>query len=100
MPDRNSQPVIQSDTAKTPSAAVSVGAASSTVVPANPQRVEVTIVNTHATQTVDLTLGSPAVSGQGIRLNANGGSYTTQAYTGIITGWASGAATTLQYAEV
>jgi hypothetical protein len=95
-----SNPGVQSDVAKTPAGSASIGGTSATVVAANPARVEVTIVNTHATQTADLALGATAVAGTGIRLNAAGGSYTTKSYTGIITAIASGAGTTLQYSEV
>lgn len=98
--DRNSQPVVQSDTAKTPSSSATIGVASAVVVPANPQRVEVTICNDHATQVAYLSLGGTAVANTGIRLAAAGGSYTTQAFTGAINAIATGATTVLTFSEV
>lgn len=101
MADRNSQPVVQSDTAKTPAAAVTIGATTGTVVSANPQRVEITICNDHATQVAYLSLGTgAAVVSTGIRLNAAGGSYTTKSYTGAIQAIATGAATVLTVSEI
>lgn len=92
--------VAQASAATTPKAAVTVGASDTSIVAANPQRVEVTIVNDHATQIVYLALGAAAVANQGIRLNAAGGSYTTNAYTGEIRGIATGAGTVVVYSEV
>jgi hypothetical protein len=93
-------------TAKT-SGTVSVGAASGTVVAANISRRELTIVNDHATQIVYLALnitdGSTvptAVLNSGIRLNAAGGSWTTNAYKGPIAAIATGAATGVTVAEI
>jgi hypothetical protein len=90
----------KSDVAKTPKSAVTIGAADAAIVPTNADRVEVTICNDHATQTVYLALGAAAVANQGIRLNAAGGSYTTQAFTGEIRGIASGAGTVVTFSEV
>lgn len=100
MADRNSQPVVQSDTAKTPTSSATIGGTSAAVVPANAQRVEVTICNDHATQIAYLALGATAVLNQGIRLAPAGGSYTTQAFTGAINAIATGATTVLTFAEV
>jgi hypothetical protein len=90
----------QNDSAKTQASFATVGAASGAVVAANPSRIEVTIVNDHATQIVYLSLGGTAVVGSGIRLNAAGGSYTTNAYTGAINGIATGASTNVCFSEV
>lgn len=88
------------DTAKTPQAVVSVGAASVEVVPANRNRLEVTVCNDHATQVLYLSLGGTAVVGQGVRLNAAGGSYSTSAFTGAINAIATGAATPACFSEI
>jgi hypothetical protein len=90
----------QNDTAKTTTGTVTIGGSSATVVAANPGRVEITIVNDHATQIAYLSLGGTAVVGSGIRLNAAGGSYTTNAYTGAINGIATGAGTVLTFTQI
>lgn len=100
MPGRETQPALRAPVAKNPTSAVSVGTTSATVVAANADRIEVTICNDHATQILYLALGATAVVNQGIRLNAAGGSYTTNAYTGIITGVATGATTPAIVVEV
>ncbi len=100
MPNRLVEPVRQTDTAKTPCATVSVGTSSVEVVPANEQRVEITICNDHASQIVYLALGGAAVANRGIRLNAAGGSYTTTSFTGAINAIASGAATGVSFTEI
>lgn len=93
-------PPVQSDTAKTAADSVSVGTSSATVVAANPDRVSVTICNDHATQVLYLALGATAVVNKGIRVNAAGGQVTITAYTGIITGVATGTATVAAFSEV
>lgn len=63
------------------------GVASSTALAANASRKYALIVNDSA-NTIYIFLGATAVLNQGIRLNANGGSYeinSTNLYTGIIT---------------
>jgi hypothetical protein len=90
----------QNDVAHTPTGAATIGASSGAVVAANPGRVEVTICNDHATQVAYLALGATAVINSGIRLNAAGGSYTTNAFTGAINAIASGAGTVLTFSEV
>jgi hypothetical protein len=87
------------DTAKTSQGAVSVGTSSGVLVPANGDRVELTICNDHATQVVYLSLGGTAVANQGIRLGP-GQFYTTNAYTGAVSAIATGAATGVTFAEV
>lgn len=89
----------QTDTAKNTQGAVSVGTSSGVLVPANGDRVELTICNDHATQILYLSLGGTAVASQGIRLGP-GQFYTTNAYTGAVSAIASGAATGACFAEV
>ena len=79
--------------------AVSVNA-STLIVAANPARKSLLLVNNHASNTVWLSLGSAAVSGQGIPLLPNGGSWSCSGseYTGAVYGVAS-SATTVNGAE-
>ncbi len=79
---------------------VSVGGTSAQIVAANADRVEVTIVNDHATQVVYLGFGQAAVLNSGIRLNAAGGSYTTSGFSGAIHAIATGATTAVGFLEV
>lgn len=98
---RNTQPVRQTDVASEPGTAVSVGTTSTVIAAANPDRVEITITNDHATQILYLKLaGAAAEANKGIRVNAAGGSYTTNAYTGEIRGIASGATTPVLVVEI
>lgn len=93
--------IIRKSVADNPGSAVTCGAASVTVAAANPDRAEITIQNDHATQIIYLNLGpEAAVLNEGIRLNAAGGSWTSQAYTGQITGIATGATTPALVTEV
>ena len=91
------------------SGTVSVGAASGVVVASNISRRELTIVNDHATQIVYLALNTTDGSGgttptaalnTGIRLNAAGGSWTTNAYKGPVAAIATGAATGVTVVEI
>lgn len=81
------------------------GVASASVAGKNIGRREITIVNDHATQIIYLQLAtSPdtaptAVVGQGIRLNAAGGSWTSNAWDGAIACIASGAGTNYTIVE-
>lgn len=81
------------------------GAASAVVAVENIGRREITIVNDHATQIIYLQLATvagtapTAVVGQGIRLNAAGGSWTSNLYQGAIASIATGAATVYTIAE-
>lgn len=97
---RTSSPIGQSDLAKTPVSAVTVGASDTLIVAANTARTEVTICNDHATNVLYLALGGTAVVNQGIRVNAAGGSYTTNAFSGAIRGIATGAGTVVTLSEV
>lgn len=75
------------------------GAASAPVAAQSIGRREITIVNDHATQIIYLQLATAegvaptAVVGQGIRLNAAGGSWTSNMWDGAIACIATGAAT-------
>lgn len=89
-----------SGVAKNAGAAVSVLTSSTALVAANPNRREVTVCNDHATQVVYLSLGGTAVANQGIRLNAAGGSYTTNAYTGAIAAISVGGTSPVTVTEV
>jgi hypothetical protein len=81
------------------------GVASAAVVGKNQGRREITIVNDHATQIIYLQLATSdgvaptAVVGQGIRLNAAGGSWTSNMWDGAIACIATGAATPYTIAE-
>lgn len=93
--------VERSSVAADPGSAVAVGAASVTVAPDRPSRVEITIQNDHATQIIYLRLGpGSAVVNTGIRLNAAGGSWTSNSYTGPVQAIATGAATPALVTEV
>lgn len=81
------------------------GAASAAVVGNNRGRREITIVNDHATQVIYLQLATKpdvaptAVVGQGIRLNAAGGSWTSNEWDGAIACIATGASTNYTIVE-
>ena len=89
-----------SDTAREGSGALSVGATTAELVPANPGRVALIVCNDHATQVLYLGLGEAAVANQGIRVNAAGGLHRIDYYTGAVNVIASGAATVCCYVEV
>ena len=80
--------------------AVSVNA-STQIVAANAARKSLILVNNHATVTVWLSLGTAAVSGQGIPLLPLGGSWSCLGceYTGSVYGIAA-SATTVNGAEI
>jgi hypothetical protein len=93
-------------TAKT-SGAISVLITTTTIVPANISRRELTIVNDHATQVLYLALNTTdgstvpaAVANSGIRLNAAGGSWTTNAYKGPVAGISVGGTSVVTVAEI
>lgn len=82
------------------SGAAAVATSSTAVVTANDDRIELTIVNDSDT-VVYLALGEAAVPNKGIRLNANGGSWTTQAFTGAVDGIHAGTGSkVVTYVEV
>lgn len=92
-------------TAKT-SGAVNVGTGSTTVLPFNISRREVTIVNDGtnivylALNTTDGVTVPTAAADSGIRLNASGGSWTSSHYKGPIAGIALVAANIVTVAEI
>jgi hypothetical protein len=74
--------------------------ASTQLVAANRIRAEITVTNDSDT-VVYLSLGVPAELSKGIRLNANGGSWTSSAFTGAIFAFQGGAAAKrVTFAEV
>jgi hypothetical protein len=81
------------------------GAASTVLAAENYGRREITVVNDHATQILYIQLATvqgvapTAVVGQGIRLNAAGGSWTTDFFRGALAVIASGAGTNYTVAE-
>jgi hypothetical protein len=92
------------DRAKT-SGSATVGTTSAVIVADNPNRLQLTITNDHATQIVYLAFAtssaSPtAVSGSGVRLSAAGGQFTTNSYTGPVAAIASGAGTGVTITEM
>ena len=82
-------PVIKS-AANRPNTSATVTTTNSTIVPANITtsgyvgRSQVWVYNLSGTETVYLSLGSTASVGTGIRLNPNGGYYTSTTYQGDI----------------
>jgi hypothetical protein len=102
--NRQAFPAVQTDTAKT-SGSVSVLVASTVVAADNPQRVEITVVNDSVNvvylQLATVTGTAPtAVANSGIRLNANGGSWTSHSYSGPVAGIAVGGSSNVTVAEV
>lgn len=85
--------------AKNDASVVSIGTASAALVAENRNRIEVFIKNTHATQSVSLSLGGTAVAGEGIVLAAGEG-IVIDSFVGAINAIGSGAATTVAVAEV
>jgi hypothetical protein len=82
-------PVNTDGLAITHGEAVAVATSSTEALAANPARLYALLVN-DSDATVYLALGETAVAGQGIRLNASGGSYEISQllgnlYTGVIT---------------
>lgn len=68
-----------------PGSSVTVTDASSTVVPARANRLELILTNDHATGVIWLRLGpSPATLNDGIRLAPAGGSITLTTYKGEV----------------
>jgi hypothetical protein len=84
-----------------------VGGTSGLLVAANISRRELTIVNDHATQivylalnTTDSTTTPTAALNSGVRLNAAGGSWTTNSYKGPVSAIATGASTGVTILEI
>lgn len=80
---RQSQKFGSVDEATTAAGAVTAKTESQMLVAANPDRVAVYITNDGA-NTVYLALGATATKNKGLRLNAEGGSFTNDHYTGVI----------------
>ncbi len=64
---------------------VSIGSTNTPIVDALSTREELVIVN-DSDETIYLGIGSTAVVNEGIRLNANGGSFSTDSWTGSVNG--------------
>lgn len=78
-----------------------IGTTSVEIVAANTARREATVCNDHASNIVYLALGGDAFVGRGVRLNAQGGTYTTPpGYTGSIEVIATAASTVVTFVEV
>lgn len=78
-----------------------VGAASTEVLAANNGRVGLILVN-DSDETIYVSFGEPAALNQGIRLNANGGSYTMDGalvYLGAVTAICAAGPATLAHEE-
>lgn len=89
------------------SGAVSALITTTTVVAANVSRRELTVVNDHATQVVYLALNTTdgttvptAVANSGVRLNAAGGSWTTNSYKGPVAAISVGGTSVLTVLEI
>jgi len=63
---------------------VSVGAASTSVLAANSDRIEFLLVN-DSDEVIYISLSGTAVMNEGIRLNKSGGSYINCSYVGKVT---------------
>jgi len=71
--------------ASTTSSKIAVGATDTTILASNADRKKAIIVN-DSDEVIYLNLSATAVMNEGIRLNANGGSYIEEMYTGEISG--------------
>jgi hypothetical protein len=84
-----------------PGSTVAVQTTDTLVAAANQGRQEITVTNNGA-NVVYLRLGTGAAAAAtvGIRLNANGGSWTSNVYRGAVRGYADTGATNVLVAEV
>lgn len=79
---------------------VLVGTTSVLVVAEQPGALERIFTN-DSPNVIYLSLGSAtAIVGRGVRLNANGGSWTAETYTGAVQGIATGASSNLCFSVV
>lgn len=78
---------------------VTVGSTSTSVLTSNASRVEMIIVN-DSDEEVYLNLSGTAVMNEGIRLNADGGSFVTKAYSGAVTAICSSGGKVLTVTEL
>jgi len=91
-----------SSSANTPKTGVVVGSSTTLALAANTARKSAVFTN-DSNETIYLALGSEAAMNQGIRLNANGGSYEinqTNLYTGIVTAICASGSKNLCVSEV
>ena len=77
---------------------VDVSGSSTPVIAANANRRELTVIN-DSTDVIYLKRGTSAALNSGIRLNASGGSYTTQIYTGPLAAISTGSLSRLLVVE-
>lgn len=99
MPDRNSQPVVQSDTAKTPADSLALSTTSAPVMAANPQRVYAIVTNLDGTIKVALAYGATAVTAKGVVLAA-GEKHEIRNYTGVVAAVAASGTPSVAFTEV
>lgn len=85
--------------ANNPADAVKAETKSQTLVADNPERVTLYVTNDGA-NVVYLALGPTAVKNEGIRLNANGGSFTDQNYKGVVSVVTAEGESVVTFAEV
>ena len=78
---------------------VTVGATSTSVVSANASRVSLTLVN-DSNEEIYVSKSGTAISNEGIRLNANGGSIIITDYTGAVTAISTSGSKNLTVCEV
>lgn len=99
LPISGSVTTTESRTSSATNGKTAVGTSSTSVLASNANRKELTVVNDSA-NTIYLSLSGTAVLNEGIRLNANGGSYTNTNYTGAVTAISSVADSNLTTLEV
>lgn len=96
--------VSEGQSALTPAAPASatVGIASAQILAANSSRKGLVIINTHASNSVSLGFGAPAVLFSGVTLSPNGGVFVMDSFlfaTTTVTAIASGATTNVSIQE-
>jgi hypothetical protein len=94
-----SNPATRSDTAKNPKGKGTVTTASSTLIPANPDRLAAYVTN-NAEVTCWLALGATAVAKEGIRLGKEQLPLRIAGYSGVITAITETGETTVAWAEI
>lgn len=83
----------------TTSGKITVGSASTSVLSANSDRLSLAVVN-DSDETIYINLSGTAVMNEGIRLNASGGSFETDKYTGAVTAICSSGSKNLTVTEL
>lgn len=90
----------QSGSANEPGTSVCVGTASQIIVPANPARIKLILSNLDTVNPVDISFGSDAVIGAGIRLQPYGPPFADETFTGIVYAIAQASNTCIGITEV